>query len=232
MSLIEANMKMKKEAAIGGDANAGGDSGAAEGGGGRDMMMLGLMSDDEDNEEPPIQIRGVKNWAPKLSKTHVVGIMDSAPGRRFQWPHYADLETMNLRQRIKLSGFGIKANTNLYQLKFVFTGGVESETVNSMDGSTVDPKLHQIWPEKPIGSVEVLVRNENGQSNIFGIRFMDHRDRQIQERQWRRSGTARWVKILVPPEQEVIGFHGSHDGSYIKSLGLILWTPNPETKAF
>lgn len=48
-----------------------------------------------------------------------------------------------------------------------------------MDGATVDPKLHEIWPEKMIGSVEVLVRNEGGQSNIFGIRFMDHRDRQI-----------------------------------------------------
>ena len=189
------------------------------------------MSDDE-GDHAPIMVRGVQNWCPKLQKTNVVGIPDAAPGRHFRWPTYQDLETMDLRKRIKLSGFGIKANTNLYQLKFVFTGGVESETINSMEGATVDPKLHQIWPEKPIGSVEILVRNENGLSNIFGIRFMDHRDRQIQERQWRRSGTARWVKILVPPESEVIGFHGSHDGSYIKSLGLILWEPNPETKAF
>ena len=139
---------------------------------------------------------------------------------------------MDLRKRIKLSGFGIKANTNLYQFKMVFTSGYESQTFNSMDGSTVDPKLYEIWPEKPIGSVELLVRTENGQSNIYGIRFMDHRDRQIQERQWRRSGTARWVKILVPPEMEVIGFHGSHDGSYIKSFGLVLWTPNPSTLQF
>ena len=172
MSLIEANMKMKKEAA---GMDVGADDSAA---GGKEKDIVGLMSD-EDEEYAPIIVRGVKNWSPKLLKTNVVGVPDSAPGRQFQWPTYSHLETLDLRRRIKLSGFGIKANTNLYQLKFVFTGDVESETINSMDGSTVDPKVHQIWPEKPIGSVEVLVRNENGQSNIFGIRFMDHRDHQI-----------------------------------------------------
>lgn len=112
MSLIEANMKAKKDAAIGDIGGAPADK--SGGGDGRDKAIVGLMSDDEDAEEPPTQIRGIKNWTPKLSKTHVVGVPDNAPGRKFQWPHYQNLEQMDLRKRIKLSGFGIKANTNLY----------------------------------------------------------------------------------------------------------------------
>jgi len=31
------------------------------------------------------------------------------------------------------------------------------------------------------------------------------------------------MKIGVPEGMEIIGFHGSHDGTYIKQLGLVLW---------
>jgi len=151
----------------------------------KDKNIIGLAddSDEDDMMHRNLQpIKGAGDWLPQLRKTDQVGEVSKAAGRTFQWPTYQDLEGMDLRKRIKLSGFGIKANTNLYQLKFVYTGSYESRTFNSMDGTTDDPKLHQVWPEKPIGSVEVLVRSESGQSNIYGIRFMDHRDRQIQER--------------------------------------------------
>lgn len=162
MSLIETNLRMRKDAAA---AEAGIVPADEAEGKKKDKSILGLADDDEEGEQmlrSMKPIKGAGDWMPKLRKTDQVGAPSVTPGRTFQWPTYQDLETMDLRKRIKLSGFGVKANTNLYQFKMVFTGGYESQTFNSMDGSTVDPKLYEVWPEKPIGSVEVLVRSENG----------------------------------------------------------------------
>lgn len=125
-----------------------------------------------------------------------------------------------------MNGFGYKANTNLYQLKFTFSSDIESKTFNSQTGCSLDPKVHQIPVMKMIGAVEVNIRD--AESNIYGIRFIDTNGSKIQERQWRRSSSASWIRIEVPEGMEIIGFHGSHDGNYIKQLGLILWTPNPK----
>ena len=148
----------------------------------------------------------------------------------FQWPSYEHLSQMDLRKRIKLNGFGFKANTNLYQLKFAFTNGYGSQVVNSLQGTSANPKMFDIHPEKEIAAVEILLRDET--NNIYGIKMLDRKDRIIQEKQWRRAGNARWVRIIVPQDLEIIGFHGSHDGSYIKQLGLVLWKPNPTTLPF
>lgn len=77
---------------------------------------------------------------------------------------------MPLDKEIKIKGFGYKANTNLYQLKFTFTSGVESRTFNSMEGCSFDCKVHPI-PDKTIRAVEINIRSE--ESNIYGIRFID-----------------------------------------------------------
>lgn len=134
-----------------------------------------------------------------------------------------------------MNGFGYKANTNLYQLKFTFSSDgsdiqsknfTGSKTFNSLTGASLDPKIHSIPVMKMIGAVEVNIRDS--ESNIYGIRFIDSNGNKVQERQWRRSTSASWVRIEVPQGMEIVGFHGSHDGNYIKQLGLILWSPNPK----
>jgi len=132
---------------------------------------------------------------------------------------------MDCEERIKLNGIGFKANTNLYQFKMTYTNGAESATFNTQEGATENAKVYPVRSEKTISCVEILHRAD--QHNIYGIRFLDDRGNKIQERQWRQNSTAKWVKIEVPEGMEVIGFHGSHDGSYIKQLGLVLWEPNP-----
>ena len=124
-----------------------------------------------------------------------------------------------------MNGIGLKANTNLYQLKFTFTGDVESETFNTQPGASLDPKVYPISEDKSILAVEINIRE--AENNIYGIRFLDSNGNKVHEKQWRRSNNATWTRIEVPQDMEIIGFHGSHDGNYIKQLGLILWTPNP-----
>ena len=65
----------------------------------------------------------------------------------------------------------------MYQLKFVFTSGIESKTVNSMDGAQCDARVHSIIPDKDISAVEVNLRAE--ESNIYGIRFLDSNNNKI-----------------------------------------------------
>ena len=38
----------------------------------------------------------------------------------------------------------------------------------------------------------------------------------------------RWKHFRVPPGHQLIGVHGSDDGTFIKSLGFTVWQPNPE----
>ena len=83
-------------------------------------------------------------------------------------------------------------------------------------------------PSKSIAAVEVSMRPD--ESNIYGIRFIDSQDGIIAEKTWRRSHTAEWVRIEVPTGYDIIGFHGSHDGNYIRQFGLVLWRPNPEAE--
>ena len=146
-----------------------------------------------------------------------------------------DLLGLPLEDTIKLNGIGMRANTNLYQMKMTFTGGVESETFTSLGGVTSEPKIDKINAEKVIVAVEVNIRPE--ESNIYGIRFLDYNNNRISERLWKRTTDAKWARIETPTGMEIIGFHGSHDGDpesesqsggYIKQLGLVLWTPNPK----
>ena len=95
----------------------------------------------------------------------------------FQWPTTRDIEQMDLDEKIKLNGFGFKANTNLYQFKLRYSNGMESDTMNSMEGATLDAKVHDIVPSKTIQTVEILLRSD--QNNIYGIRFLDDRGHKI-----------------------------------------------------
>jgi len=115
MSMMESNIRFKKEAA-GLDVSA--MDAEAEDGLNIERNVIGLADEDPKDEEALRNmkpLRGVGEWVPRLVKTECVGLKSTAtPARKFSWPQYPDLETMNLRERIKLAGFGIKANTNLY----------------------------------------------------------------------------------------------------------------------
>ena len=39
-----------------------------------------------------------------------------------------------------------------------------------------------------------------------------------------------WERLEVPPGMALIGFHGLHDGISIRSLGLNVWTANPDAE--
>ena len=87
-----------------------------------------------------------------------VGLAKADPARSFEWPTYRDVQQMDLDEKIKLNGFGFKANTNLYQFKMRYSNGHESDTMNSMEGATLDAKVHDIIPSKVISCVEILHR--------------------------------------------------------------------------
>ena len=82
----------------------------------------------------------------------------------------------------------------------------------------------QIDPKRQIGAVELQYDKE---FNIYGIRFIDRKRAVIAEETWREvpqgNKNVTEAQLIVPPGREIIGFHGTHDGISIKSLGLILW---------
>jgi len=89
MSLIETNMKMKKDAGASGDAA--GISPADEAvGEGREKAIVGLADESGDEEQVLALLKPVKGcgeWKPRLRKTEAVGVSGAEPGRKFQWPH-------------------------------------------------------------------------------------------------------------------------------------------------
>ena len=133
-------------------------------------------------------------------------------------------------ERIKFNQFGFRATTNLYLLQFFHTNGVKSDKISLVkridpNEPDAEPNVTDIDQEKDVAAVEINLRPE--ESNIYGFRLLDEFGGYIFEQHWRRSSKARWVRIDVPKGMEIIGFHGCHDGNYIKQLGLVLWQPNP-----
>ena len=84
-------------------------------------------------------------------------------------------------------------------------------------------------PRRKIGLVEFLHEDD---VDFLGVRVYDRKKQVIAEKVWNveEQDKAEWSGIAVPPDQEIIGVFGTHNGSVIKSLGLILWTPNPNAK--
>ena len=130
---------------------------------------------------------------------------------------------------IKLSGFAYKANTNLYQLKFLFTSGVESKVMNTQKDASEEGRVTSINPQKDICTVEV---NLSGKGNIYGLRFLDSNNNKIAEKQWRMSSEAKWARIEIPSDMSIIGFHCKSDDYYIRQFGLVCWEPNPMATNF
>ena len=78
---------------------------------------------------------------------------------------------------------------------------------------------------------DVYINQGDPAGNIYGFRILDEFGEYIINEQWHSGATqATWKHFKIPHGKEIVGMHGSHDGEYIKSLGLILWKPNPESK--
>jgi len=93
----------------------------------------------------------------------------------------------------------------------------------------------EIDPKKTIQDVYILQNQKSGM--IYGLRIVDDRGETLVDENWNKfssistylpdSNVERHFK--VPPGHDIIGCHGSTDGQYIRSLGFIIWQPNPAT---
>lgn len=67
----------------------------------------------------------------------------------------------------------------------------------------------------------------NGQHLIYGLRFT-YETGDVHTLFEADSG--RWFDKAVPEEREIIGIYGQANEDRIKSLGFILWNPNPRAQ--
>ncbi len=66
--------------------------------------------------------------------------------------------------------------------------------------------------------------------NIYGLRMLNDEGEYLLNENWYESEDSVWKHFHIPDGQEIIGLHGSADDEYIRSLGPILWNPNPNAK--
>ena len=87
----------------------------------------------------------------------------------------------------------------------------------------------RINKHKQIQRIGLLVRA--GNNIILGMRFLDAAGNDIVKQAWKDDSSEglTWVMQDIPKGKEIIGVYGnkSKDRCYIKSLGFVLWTPNP-----
>jgi len=66
--------------------------------------------------------------------------------------------------------------------------------------------------------------------SIFGFQMLNDQGEYLVNETWFESEDSVRKHFSIPKGQEIIGVHGSADENYIRSLGLILWKPNPQAK--
>ena len=90
-------------------------------------------------------------------------------------------------------------------------------------------KKYNIDPKSRIADVYILQGDHT--TNIYGFRVLDEFGEYLINEQWHSgAAAAQWKHFKIPSGKEIVGAHGSHDGEYIKSFGLILWKPNTEAR--
>ena len=70
---------------------------------------------------------------------------------------------------------------------------------------------------------------------IYGLRIVDSAGSKLVDENWNKFTSLStfldddnvWRHLKVPLGCEIIGCHGSTDGQYIRSLGWLIWQPNP-----
>ena len=76
--------------------------------------------------------------------------------------------------------------------------------------------------------MEILQHKQ--QFGIFGMRILARDRTVIVQNIWFDQPSqvdASWERLEVPQGKEIIGVHGFYDGSYVRGLGLQVWTPKP-----
>ena len=68
-------------------------------------------------------------WEPELTRLPAFGL-ESA--KKLEWPTQADLKDLPLAQMIKLRAVELSFTSNLYEIKFNFSGNVQSSVLSSL----------------------------------------------------------------------------------------------------
>ena len=141
---------------------------------------------------------------------------------------------LNLTQQIKLSAVEIAVSSNLYELRFSFTGDIKSEKICTNQTYAKDSSALRTFKIDPKRRIAAMCLNLNEvQGNIFGMQIIDDEGEFLMNEQWftPAEGVATaWKRVEIPEGKEIIGVHATHDGDYITNLGLIVWSPNPDAK--
>ena len=171
-------------------------------------------------------------WVPRIKKLKSVGTKHNG-GTKFEWPSLQQVKDLPHDRMIKLRRFSYRADfKKLYEISFSFTGGVESEVIqaNQNGYDNLSFRHLEIDQKKPVASVKVKIGDAGKHQGILGIQFDGYDGETLSGVVWTNKDGANgpWHTLPIPSrEHEIIGFHGSHDGQHITSLGLIVWHPNP-----
>ena len=130
-------------------------------------------------------------------------------------------------------GFGYRAEPELRELSLTFTNGVTVESLGKRKSQKSLAKLIdvEIGLDKPIGAVGVKI--DKTTNSILGLRFLSPDLEVLVQETWEAHGShdeSVWERLEVPPDMALIGFHGVHDSISIRSLGLNVWTANPDAE--
>ena len=181
-------------------------------------------------------------WEPQLKKMRGFGMVHS---EKFQWPSQNLLKQLDLNKVIKLCSIELGMTSNLFEIRLCFTGGLRSPLlraegagihVQGGPGHTEDQQqIIEIDPTRLIS--EVFINQNKKSGMIYGIRIVDDKGSVMVDEHWNKFSAISnflqdetvWRNFKIPSGHEIIGCYGSTDGQYIRSLGWVIWKPNPVT---
>ena len=65
---------------------------------------------------------------------------------------------------------------------------------------------------------------------MCAIRMIDEDGDYVVDQNWQKNNEAKWVTRDIPEDKKIIGLYMSTGGAghAIRSLGFVLWQPNPD----
>ena len=171
-----------------------------------------------------------------LEKLEVFG--DANLDNECEWPTEEQLESLPLDKRVKLRRISFKQDATgsskngdpLGGIQLGFTGGVTSPLFQAkfMDSQKLQHVPVDLSKHK-IARVSMYVYTYSGE--LLRMKFTDSFGQVLFEQRFRDGdySLCHWYSREIPPDRDIIGVYcnTSTDACYIKSLGFILWRPNP-----
>ncbi len=94
-----------------------------------DMLQKPTQSDADASVSEADSAMVEPTWEPKLTVLPAVGI---ELAKKFQWPTSQDLKTLPLGAMIRLASVELSFTSNLYEIKFNFTGQASSKLLTAL----------------------------------------------------------------------------------------------------